>query len=329
MSREAAGYEEIAESGELASPASPAGVPSHASRHHPAAPAQSGSTGRPGSPAASAPACAPSNGATCSSMSYSGQGTPTLDQANAALSAQVNLSYNLLPARKSLCILCSKGVVVLVKASLQQTTSGMSLNAISHIYGCLQAAEPADLNSTGSAVPAALKGFTKEGTQAAASVATTVDERCSQAPASYSESAKQECAALFFPPHNVHCQAAQHPPDHLQSLDGLKQEVLLVSGCKRACTIVREICTTLRMSWCLQASVHRVRAADNPVEWEAAFAVCAAGDGCRQHYRGVPGQGAVPAPADVPWRCQKGGVMSKNQTASGRTDAAANLQHTT
>ena len=319
MSREAAGNEEIAESGELASPASPAGAPSHASPHHPAAPARSGSAGRPGSPAASAPASAPSDGATCSSMSDLGQGTPMLDQANAASSAQVNLSYTLLPARKSLCI----------KAYLQQTPSGMSLIDISRICCCLQAAEPADVNSTGDAVPAALKNFTKEGTQAAASVATTVDERFGQAPASYSESAKQECAALSFPPHNVYCQAAQHPPDHLQSLDGRKQEVLLLSGCKRACTIVREICTTLRMCWCLQASVHRVRAADNPVEWGAAFAVRAAGDWCRQHYRGVPGQGAVPAPADVPWRCQEGGVISKNQTASGRTDAAANVQHTT
>ena len=177
-------------------------------------------------------------------------------------------------------------------------------------------------------MPAALKGFTKEGTQAAASVATIIDERCGQAPALRSESAKQECAAPSFPPHTVSCQAAQHPPYHLQSLDGLKQEVLLLSGCKRACTIVHE-CTTLIMCWCLQASVHRVRAADDPVEWGAAFAVRAAGDWCLQHYRGDPGQGAVPAPADVPWRRQKGDVISKNQTASGRTDAAANLQRTT
>lgn len=275
MGREAAGDEDIAESGEVVSPASPAGAPSHGTiiempaptihqrPHTWAARADWAALQRP------APASALSNGATCSSMSDSGQRTPILDQADAAPSAQVHFSYNLLPARK----------LHSVKASLQHTPSGMSMTAISHIRCCLQAAEPAEVNSTGGAVPAALKGFTKEGTQAAASVATTVDERCGQAPASYTESAKQECAAALF--NSTKCVYSSSTPSTgspLQSLDGLKQEVLILSGCKHACTIVHEICTTLRMCWCLQASVHRVRAADIPVEWEAAFAVPAAGD---------------------------------------------------
>ena len=108
MSREAAGDEDIAESGEVASPASPAGAPSHGTiiecQPTPSISARTTRAARAHWAALQrlAPALAFSNGAICSSMSYSGQRTPMSDQDNAALSAQVNLLYNPLPARKSL-----------------------------------------------------------------------------------------------------------------------------------------------------------------------------------------------------------------------------------